>query len=241
MWLDHYLNQASSTPHVTKEENEDTRSHKVFTPLKMWPLHYVSLTRFLQCKNKLARQRPRLKQAHNSSFSGQEIWSHKPIRNDFLIAYLTDNSSLRRYLSFFSVPHPNSCFRFQSWAIIHIQKLLHYVFNVFLIMEYFFFLFPTWIWGEMVTRSFSSYRGIFYPSPRSKAPAKLNKPVFCLSTALQVSLQLNFPANWALKGKYGSGQKGSQSNLGQYGFFINLKNAASTFDQTLTPHNFSIL
>lgn len=98
-----------------------------------------------------------------------------------------------------------------------------------------------WIWQEDGYETLPSPRGIFYPSPRPQAPVKLNKPLFCLSTAFWVSLLLNFPTNWALKGKQGSGQKAPQSNLGQYGFFINLQNATSTFDQTLILPDFNIL
>ena len=64
------------------------------------------------------------------------------------------------------------------------------------------------------------YWGILYLSLRSQAPAKRNKPGFCPSSAFQLCLPLNFPTNWALKGKQGSGQEASQNNFGQYGFFI---------------------
>lgn len=146
--------------------------------------------------------------------SGKNL-SCKPVLCD-LTAFLEGNSSpLKENPFFFSVPHPHSCWFLLSQVTIHIGKSLHF----FFIMGD-LFLCATWVWTEMIARSVPSLSGIFYPTevPTSCKVEQTSSFVFTLPPRWASSWIS--PTSWALKGKQGSGQKASQSNLGQWGFFI---------------------
>lgn len=138
-----------------------------------------------------------LKQTHDSSRSGQEIWSCKPVVGD-LTPSLTDNSNpLMGNPSFFSVARPHSCCLLLSQAITRIRKSLHYA--------YFFktmgdlFLCATWVWRKIITRLFPSLGGVFYPRSRSWAPAKLKDPVLLSFLCLPGELAAEFSRQLGLK------------------------------------------